>query len=168
MLSICDYVQVRSHELSRPLLWVLTAQKYNDRNFTWCHWQPPRCTALRDITSYRLPSKQRPVVCLRLGRWRHFLPSFRHFVVLALGTGEPISWLITVTVSSASNLRFAVAHWRPTQLNPLTPELNPSAQRCLTRLFTGDFASWTVHFVNICVKNQQIHQLFIQLINYVW
>jgi hypothetical protein len=26
-------------------------------------------------------------------------------------------------------------------LNPLTPELNPSAQRCLTRFFTGDFAS---------------------------
>jgi hypothetical protein len=25
--------------------------------------------------------------------------------------------------------------------NPLTPELNPSAQRCLTRFFTGDFAS---------------------------
>jgi hypothetical protein len=25
--------------------------------------------------------------------------------------------------------------------NPLTPELNPSAQRCLTRIFTGDFAS---------------------------
>jgi hypothetical protein len=23
----------------------------------------------------------------------------------------------------------------------LTPELNPSAQRCLTRFFTGDFAS---------------------------
>jgi hypothetical protein len=35
--------------------------------------------------------------------------------------------------------------------NPLTPELNPSAQRCLTR-FTVDFASWIVHFVNICVK----------------
>jgi hypothetical protein len=50
--------------------------------------------------------------------------------------------------------------------NPLTPELNPSAQRCLTRFFTGDFAL-TVHFVNICVKNQQIHQLFIQFINYV-
>jgi hypothetical protein len=30
-----------------------------------------------------------------------------------------------------------------------------------TRFFTGDFASWTVHFFNICVKNQQIHQLFI-------
>jgi hypothetical protein len=29
-------------------------------------------------------------------------------------------------------------------------------------------ASWTVHFVNICVKNQQVHKLFIQFINYVW
>jgi hypothetical protein len=54
------------------------------------------------------------------------------------------------------------------EVNLLTPELNPSAQRCLTRFFTGDFASWTVHFVNICVKNQQIHRLFIQFINYVW
>jgi hypothetical protein len=52
-----------------------------------------------------------------------------------------------------------------TRINPLTPELNPSAQRCLTRFFTGDFASRTVHFVNICVKKQQ---LFIQFINYVW
>jgi hypothetical protein len=26
-------------------------------------------------------------------------------------------------------------------VNPLTPELNPSAQRCLTRFFTGDFVS---------------------------
>jgi hypothetical protein len=42
------------------------------------------------------------------------------------------------------------------RFNPLTPELNPSAQRCLTRFFTRDFASWTVDFVNICVKNQQI------------
>jgi hypothetical protein len=51
-------------------------------------------------------------------------------------------------------------------INPLTPELNPLAQRCLTRFFTGDFASWTVHFVNICVKNQQMQQLFIQFIMY--
>jgi hypothetical protein len=34
--------------------------------------------------------------------------------------------------------------------------------------YTGDFASWTVHFISICVKNQQTHQLFIQVINYVW
>jgi hypothetical protein len=47
------------------------------------------------------------------------------------------------------------------------PELNLSVQRSLTRYFTGDFASWTVHLVNICVKNQQIHQLLIQFINYV-
>jgi hypothetical protein len=26
-------------------------------------------------------------------------------------------------------------------INPLTPELNPSAQRCLTRFFTGDISS---------------------------
>jgi hypothetical protein len=26
-------------------------------------------------------------------------------------------------------------------IKPLTPELNPSAQRCMTRFFTGDFAS---------------------------
>jgi hypothetical protein len=51
---------------------------------------------------------------------------------------------------------------------PLTPELNPSAQCCLTRFFTGDFASSTVHFVNICGQTQQMQQLFIQFINYVW
>jgi hypothetical protein len=45
--------------------------------------------------------------------------------------------------------------------NPLKPELNPSVQRCLTRFVTGDFASLTVYFINTCVKNQQIHQLYI-------
>jgi hypothetical protein len=53
-------------------------------------------------------------------------------------------------------------------INPLTPELNPLTQRCLTRFFTGDFASWTMNFVNTCVKKQQMQQLFIQFINYVW
>jgi hypothetical protein len=53
-------------------------------------------------------------------------------------------------------------------INPLTPELNPSTQRCLTRFFTGDFASSTTHFVNMYVKNQQMQQFFIQFINYVW
>jgi hypothetical protein len=52
--------------------------------------------------------------------------------------------------------------------NRLTPELKRSVQRCLTRFFTGDFAPWTVHFVNICMKNQQMQQLFIQFINYLW
>jgi hypothetical protein len=54
------------------------------------------------------------------------------------------------------------------KINPLMPEFNPYAQRCLTRLFNADFASWTVHFVNICVKNQPIPKLFIQFINYQW
>jgi hypothetical protein len=35
-------------------------------------------------------------------------------------------------------------------------------------IFTGDFASWTLYFINICVKNQQMQQLFVQFINYVW
>jgi hypothetical protein len=29
------------------------------------------------------------------------------------------------------------------------------------KIFYWDFVSWTVHFVNICVKKQQIHQLLI-------
>jgi hypothetical protein len=31
--------------------------------------------------------------------------------------------------------------------NPLTPELNPSAQRCLMSYFTGDFASMNRAFL---------------------
>jgi hypothetical protein len=54
--------------------------------------------------------------------------------------------------------------YRRLLFKPLMPQLNPSAQGCLTRFFTGDFASLTVHFVNVCVKNQQIQQLFIQFI----
>jgi hypothetical protein len=64
---------------------------------------------------------------------------------------------------------FLQVHVCPTlRFNSLTSKLNPTAQRCLTRFFTGDFASWTVYFVNICMKNQQMQQLFIQFINYVW
>jgi hypothetical protein len=60
-----------------------------------------------------------------------------------------------------------LAYLERSLISPLTPKLNPSAQRCLTRFFNGDFASWTVHFFNICVKNQQMQQLFIQFINYI-
>jgi hypothetical protein len=79
-----------------------------------------------------------------------------------------IYWFSTATTIARAGLIVTLSVRTLTVVfNPLTPELNPSAQRCLTRFFTGDFASWTVHFVNICVKNQQIHQLFIQFINYV-
>jgi hypothetical protein len=51
--------------------------------------------------------------------------------------------------------------------NPLTPELNPSAQRCLTRFFTSAFAHRTLHFVNICVKtNKYTNYSFSLLIMY--
>jgi hypothetical protein len=50
--------------------------------------------------------------------------------------------------------KFAIYKLR-SPINHLTPELNPSAQRCLTRFFTGDLASLTVHFVNICVKTNK-------------
>jgi hypothetical protein len=42
---------------------------------------------------------------------------------------------ITVTLEITSYLTLVIA------INLLTPELNPSAQRCLTKFFTGDFAS---------------------------
>jgi hypothetical protein len=59
-----------------------------------------------------------------------------------------------------------VTHVEFDYFNPLMPELNPSAQRWLTRFFTGEFVSLTLHFVTICVKNQQTQQLFIQFIMY--
>jgi hypothetical protein len=51
-----------------------------------------------------------------------------------------------------------------TGINPLTPELNPSAQRCLTRFFARHFASWTVHFVIICVKTNKCHNYSFSLL----
>jgi hypothetical protein len=55
-------------------------------------------------------------------------------------------------------------------VNPLTSEINHPPPRATLpdEIFTGDFASWTVNFVNVCMKNQQMQQLFIQFINYVW
>jgi hypothetical protein len=35
-------------------------------------------------------------------------------------------------------------------------------------IYYRGFCFLNQHFVNICVKNQQINQLFIQFINYVW
>jgi hypothetical protein len=49
-------------------------------------------------------------------------------------------------------------------INHLKPELNTSTQRCLTRFFAGNFASWTAYFVIICVKNQQMHNSYFSLL----
>jgi hypothetical protein len=67
---------------------------------------------------------------------------------------------ITTEISISKTQKYSNSK---TNVNPLTPELNPTAQRSLTRFFTGDFASWGVYFVNICVKYQQIHQLLIHV-----
>jgi hypothetical protein len=69
---------------------------------------------------------------------------------------QDITWnYVTTTYHILSNSFF---------INPLTPELNPSAQRCLTRSFTADFASWTVHFVNICVKTNKCNNYSFSLL----
>jgi hypothetical protein len=46
-------------------------------------------------------------------------------------------------VRRASDISRQETVWakRYVSVHPLTPELNPSTQRCLTRFFTGDFAS---------------------------
>ena len=73
-------------------------------------------TAAHNTQYYKIPSTFKAAACRvfeidSLERLPPFLPSFlpsaSHFVVLAPGTGEPISCPITVTISSASNLRSA-------------------------------------------------------------
>jgi hypothetical protein len=53
----------------------------------------------------------------------------------SVGTGGPIP-RVKPPLCDADNL-----HPSSVNINPLTPELNSSAQRCLTRYFTVDFAS---------------------------
>jgi hypothetical protein len=43
-------------------------------------------------------------------------------------------------VSHNFSLLLAALLFVDLQINPLTPELNPSTQRCLQRCFTGDFS----------------------------
>jgi hypothetical protein len=74
--------------------------------------------------------------------------------------GYRISWQCGIVTALACRFRVNV--------NRFTPELNPSAQRCLTRFLLG------ILLLEPCVslidawKNQQMQQLLIQLINYVW
>jgi hypothetical protein len=69
----------------------------------------------------------------------------------------------TLTHSLLMSYIYIYIYGAPSKARNLTSYI-----RICTRLFAGDFASWTVHFANVCVKNQQIHQLFIHFINYVW
>jgi hypothetical protein len=54
--------------------------------------------------------------------------------------------------------------WNVGRINPLTPELNPSAQRCLTRFFTGDFDSWTVHSLLYALKTNKCNNYSFSLL----
>jgi hypothetical protein len=64
---------------------------------------------------------------------------------------DPVSWgenkfvyshLVSFRCSVITNQHTLAADKSSNlSVNPLTPELNPSAPHCLTRFFTGDFAS---------------------------
>jgi hypothetical protein len=56
--------------------------------------------------------------------------------MLLLDGGNRAGFENVVSFSKTTRLRMPNASF-----NPLTPELNPFAQRCLTRFFTADFAS---------------------------
>jgi hypothetical protein len=48
--------------------------------------------------------------------------------------------LIINKINEVGRLKFRIyMHSRASALNPLTPELNPSAQRCLPNFFNGNF-----------------------------
>jgi hypothetical protein len=63
------------------------------------------------------------------------LPTFCHATAVRSDINLPKAKERNAAISSAQNVN------ETTHINPLTPELNPSAERCLTRFFTGDFAS---------------------------
>jgi hypothetical protein len=54
---------------------------------------------------------------------------------------SPILYLVPKVKTRGQYFHFPLSHQDIILFNTLTPELNPSAQRCLTRFFTGDFAS---------------------------
>jgi hypothetical protein len=96
------------------------------------------------------------LACFRLIHWRGFLPSFSQFLVLALGTGEPISCLITATISSVSNLRPALC---PVATRPRNFINSPDtgASSCDCHINTGlTGAVWGAYWnrVNLCDKNR--------------
>jgi hypothetical protein len=45
--------------------------------------------------------------------------------------------------------------------NPLPSGIKSLRATLPDEIFTGDFASWTVHIVNICVQNQQMQHISI-------
>jgi hypothetical protein len=75
-------------------------------------------------------------------------PAIQHpqnYTLNRVVTGSVFS-LTALTKFTANFLVFRLSQIKSSgclrhRINPLTPELNPSAQRCLAKFFTGDFAS---------------------------
>jgi hypothetical protein len=72
----------------------------------------------------------------------HILPSHKYLYLLAI-YGSIASNVAAPHVCAYTHMPevFRLVFFLSCFFNPLTPELNPSAQRYLTRFFTGDFAS---------------------------
>jgi hypothetical protein len=62
---------------------------------------------------------------------------YAHFFRKRLPDHQQFSGFLVVIRTDLMSSHFSVN----SQMNPLTEELNPSAQRCLASFFTGDFAS---------------------------
>jgi hypothetical protein len=76
------------------------------------------------------------------------------------------SGISTVIRKLLNSETFDLCSWLSV-INPLAPELNPSAQRCLTIFLLGILLLES--FISlICMKNQQMQQLFVQFNNCVW
>jgi hypothetical protein len=80
-----------------------------------------------------------------------------------------MSWVTSrVYWCLCSENRVAIIHTSCSDITPLTPELNPSAQRCLTRVFTGILFLQPCSSLIYAWKTDNLHQLFVQFINYIW
>jgi hypothetical protein len=78
---------------------------------------------------------------------------------------ENMTW--SPNVSAHTLFRVGALNLIRMQINPLTAELNPSAQHCLTRFLLGILLLESCISLIYAWKTKK-HQLFIQLINYVW
>jgi hypothetical protein len=84
--------------------------------------------------------------------------AFKHSAALAQ--------LLSRNISNSTNHYTAFSvRYNPSPFNAGIKSLRATL---LDEIFYSTFYLLNVNFVNICVKNQQMQQLFIQFINYVW
>jgi hypothetical protein len=95
-----------------------------------------------------------------------FVISTSHTIYTQVAANNKSMYTCNKIFHNTADLTSLNIHWYC--INLLTPELNPSTQRCLTRFFTEDVLASEPCIRNIRVQNQQMHQLlvFIQFIVY--